>query len=318
MGCLGDRGRVASPQSPDPDWALARAEFVGLTMLSKPIELEFGGRRLTFSTLEELEFGLEGRTQVPAAEVSRLLQLSPTELRREATNVRDMERRFVDVLADALKEPGAIATHLLRIDPKEVTTDHQWREIITALANANADGDAPAQAGLVKYIQYLAVYREVVKGIYGQKIAGHPSTEADESSLESALKETLITEEVSESDTGSGAVRFERLPRGQTVSVRAPRDGAITILLSRHKFVLRVRGTSHLADDNGVHYPLGRGVQAIGRHPDNDVVVGGWYRDVSRKHIMVDVSDADNVELTDLSTHGTFVPGHLLVKHGEG
>lgn len=287
-------------------------------MLTKPIELDVGGRRLTFSTLGELEFGLEGRTHVPASEVARLLQLSPTELRREATNVRDMERRFVDVLADALKEPGAVAAHLRRVDPEELSTDHHWREIITALANRQADGDAPAHAALVKYIQYLAVYREVVKGIYAQKIAGHPHSEPEDAFSESGLKETFVTEGAAEADTDPGSARFERLPRGQSVSVRPPADGSMPILLSRHKFVLHFRRSLHLADDNGVHYPLGAGVNVIGRHPDNDVVVGGWYRDVSRKHLMVDASNADELMLTDLSTHGTFVPRYVLASSGEG
>ena len=61
-----------------------------------------------------------------------------------------------------------------------------------------------------------------------------------------------------------------------------------------------------------MNYPLKPGVNVIGRHPGNDVVVGGWYRDVSRKHLMVDIGDDNRIGLTDLSTHGTFLPGTVL------
>ena len=62
-------------------------------------------------------------------------------------------------------------------------------------------------------------------------------------------------------------------------------------------------------------YPLKSGVNVIGRHPGNDVVVGGWYRDVSRKHLMVDTGRRGSLSLTDLSTHGTFLSGKF---HGNG
>ena len=44
------------------------------------------------------------------------MQLTPNELRREATGIRDVERRFVDLLADALKDPGAVGSLLREVD----------------------------------------------------------------------------------------------------------------------------------------------------------------------------------------------------------
>jgi len=81
------------------------------------------------------------------------------------------------------------------------------------------------------------------------------------------------------------------------------------------KFELEGRSISFASLDDFA--PLKPGVHVIGRHPGNDVVVGGWYRDGSRKHLTVDIGDGSKLGLTDLSTHGTFVPGSLLGGDGE-
>jgi hypothetical protein len=281
-------------------------------MSSGPLNLELEGRALSFATLDDFAFSLSGRTRIAAESVGQLMQLAPSELRREATNIRDVERRFVDLLADALKDPGAVGALLRDVDDNLITEDNQWRAIIAAMADEGPGFEQYKHLALVKYMQYLAARRDVVKSIYAQRFGGQEPLAAQESGANGSGKSTLIIDEESDSDTDSSQIRFQRLPRGETVRVRTPRDGELSILLSRHRFQLYAADTPRLTDDNGVNYPLKSGVNVIGRHPDNDVVVGGWYRDVSRKHLMVDTSDSANLSLTDLSTHGTFLPGALL------
>lgn len=281
-------------------------------MVSKPLKFHLDGRGLTFATLDDFAFGLAGRIQVPAGTVTQLMQLDPGELRREATGIRDLERRFVDLLAEALKDPGALGRHLREIDTDIIAEDNRWREILAALVEQGEGYDEYQRVALVKYMQYLAARRDIVKGIYAQKFAGQDPLLAQESGNNGGMKETLILEEESDDHTEPVPVRFQRLPRGETVHLALPDTGELPIVLSRHKFILFARERLRLTDDNGVNYPLKSGINVIGRHPDNDVVVGGWYRDVSRKHLMVDIGDGGNLSLTDLSTHGTFVPGSLL------
>ncbi len=281
-------------------------------MSSRSLTLELDGRDISFATLDDFAFSLSGRTQIAANSVGRLMQLAPGELRREATSIRDVERRFVDLLADALKEPGAVGTLLKQVDGNLIAEDNQWRAIMAALVDAGPGFDEFKHLALVKYMQFLAARRDVIKSIYAQRFSGHEPLVAQEPSANGGVKSTLIIEEESESDTESSQLRFERLPRGETVRVRAPPNGELSIFLSRHRFQLFTVENPRLTDDNGVNYPFKSGVNVIGRHPDNDVVVGGWYRDVSRKHLMVDIGDGAALRLTDLSTHGTFLPGTLL------
>lgn len=286
-------------------------------MGSGPLNLELEGRRITFATLDDFAFALSGRTRIAADSVAELVQLTPNELRREATGIRDVERRFVDLLADALKEPGAVGTLLEDLDGDLITEDNQWRAIMAGLVTEGDGFEEFKHLALVKYMQYLAARRDVVKSIYAQRFGGQEPLVAHEPAANGGAKSTLILDEEAEPDTERSQVRFERLPRGETVAVKVPGSGEVSILLSRHKFQLHSVDNPRLTDDNGVNYPLKPGVNVIGRHPGNDVVVGGWYRDVSRKHLMVDIAEDGRLGLTDLSTHGTFLPGVLLGDNGE-
>ena len=281
-------------------------------MSSGPLKFEINGRALSFATLDDFAFSLSGRTQIPASSVIHLMQLTPNELRHEATSIRDVERCFVDLLADALKDPGAAGRLLREIDDSLLAEDNDWRAIMTALLDESPGFDEYKHLALVKYMQYLAARRDIVKSIYAQRFGGQEPLAAQEPAVDGGAKSTLNIDEDSESGRESSQIRFTRLPRGETVTVRTPSNGELSIILSRHKFQLFAVDTPRLTDDNGVNYPLKSGVNVIGRHPGNDVVIGGWYRDVSRKHLMVDTSDSDNLGLTDLSTHGTFLPGKLL------
>lgn len=286
-------------------------------MSSQPLKFELDGRALSFASLDDFAFSLSGRTQIAASSVANLMELAPSELRREATSIRDVERRFVDLLADALKDPGAVGGLLRDVDSKLIAEDNQWRAIMTAMVDEGPGFEEYQHLALVKYMQYLAARRDIVKSIYAQRFGGQESPPGREPASNGGAKSTLRIEEEPEEDTESSEVRFQRLPRGETVHVRTPGNGEIAIVLSRHVFQLFASGTPRLTDDNGVNYPLKPGVNIIGRHPDNDVVVGGWYRDVSRKHLMVDTHGSALLSLTDLSTHGTFLPGSLLGNSGE-
>jgi hypothetical protein len=281
-------------------------------MSSEPLKLELDGRALSFATLDDFAFGLSGRTRMAADSIGRLMQLTPSELRREATNIRDVERRFVDLLAEALKDPGAVAALLRQVDGSLITEENQWRSIIAAIAREGRGLEAYTHLAIVKYMQYLAARRDVVKSIYAQRFGGQEALGGQEPAVDGDARSTLKLEAEDESNMEPSRVRFRRLPRGETVQVCAPLNGELTILFSRHRFQLRTAERPCLTDDNGVSYPLKSGVNAIGRHPDNDVVIGGWYRDVSRKHLVIDTSDIPTLNLTDLSTHGTFLPAALL------
>ena len=84
----------------------------------RKLHLEVGERYLTFSSLAHFEFGLSSRTEVPASKVAALVKLTANELRREATKIREVEKRFVSILSRSLEDPENISRHLVELGHK--------------------------------------------------------------------------------------------------------------------------------------------------------------------------------------------------------
>ena len=103
-----------------------------------------------------------------------------------------------------------------------------------------------------------------------------------------------------------------RIPRGEEIPVQLDPDSKMPILLSRHPFTLRLGDAAALLEDGGGELRLSPGRNVLGRHPDSDVMLDAAYRDVSRTHLLVEVVSATEARLTDLSSHGTFIPAHFL------
>ena len=279
---------------------------------AKPLRLELGDRTITFGSVADFEFSLASRTDVPATKVAEFVQLSADGLQREATSIREVERRFVEVLACSLEEPGTIG-HLLRAtDPKLFSQDHEWRAIIRALVDQPRGFDEYKKIALVKYMQYLGSRQDVLGSMYANK-ADWRATSPDVEIPAEKFKETVIFDVSQRELRESTTSQFERLPRAETVAiVLAGAEDRLELILSRHRFALTCGSPARLADENGPDHELKRGRNVIGRLRESDVVVDAAYRDVSRKHLIIEVAGADRFLLTDLSAHGTFLPRSRL------
>ena len=99
-----------------------------------------------------------------------------------------------------------------------------------------------------------------------------------------------------------------RLPRGESIPVRAAAGESIEVVLSRHPFTLRLDDPPVLIDDSGKVQELRTGRNVLGRHPDSDVMVDAAYRDASRTHAIIEIDADGALRITDLSSHGTFIP----------
>jgi hypothetical protein len=170
----------------------------------------------------------------------------------------------------------------------------------------------------VKYMQYLASRQDVLKGIYTHKSVPGDAEQDGDHGHEPQFRETLIFD-VSELPVaprpeagGRTPTRLVRLPRGEGIRLRPPPGEPIELVLSRHPFTLRLGDTPALVDKEGAEQPLRPGRNVLGRHPDCDVMVDAACRDVSRTHAIVEIEADDSVRITDLSSHGTFVPARVV------
>ena len=141
-----------------------------LQFFKRRLRLEVGERRLTFDSIADFEFTLSSRTEVPASKIAALVKLTARDLRREATKIREAEKRFVNIFSRSLEEPGSISRHLHELGHKVFSLDHEWRLIIAALNQQTAEFSEYKKMALVKYLQYLGSRQDVLRSIYADKL----------------------------------------------------------------------------------------------------------------------------------------------------
>lgn len=276
----------------------------------KPLRLELAGRKLTFETLADFEFSLSARTEVPASKVSELVKLSASALHREAVRLRDMEKRFVALLAKSLEDPQSDANRVRELGSKVFSQDHEWRDIFAALLERNGHYADYLKMALVKYLQYLGSRQDVLKSLYADRL-DHGEAAAAEATIvaDPSFRETVIFDVPSENNARMDTSQFERLPKGETVAVRFGTSRDMEVILSKNRFkVIPGRSFSFNDENGGSTYPMQAGRNVIGRDTGNEVVIEPRYRDVSRTHLVIEPFGEDKALFTDLSAHGTYVP----------
>ncbi|MCP4231007.1 MAG: FHA domain-containing protein, partial [bacterium] len=106
---------------------------------------------------------------------------------------------------------------------------------------------------------------------------------------------------------------FTRLPKGEAVTINLIPGEELELMLSKHPFRFINHGQGRLQDEVGNDYQLAEGKNIVGRDAVCNIVVDAAYRDVSRMHLIIEPLSPQIFEVTDLSSHGTFLPTSLLI-----
>lgn len=275
-----------------------------------PVKLKVDGQELTFETLADFEFCLDARTQVPAQKLMSLAKEGAERLHDEALNIRKVERRFTDVLTRSLDGKSSLSTSMRELDRQLFSQDFRWRSIMAAVVQLPSTHDAFRQCAMVRYLTYLRSRQETLRAAYvdlrrrdDTPSLGEPVPNAE---VAAEMRATSIFDVEDIPSTQAGPDGYASLPRGETVKVRLP-SAPMPIFLSRHRFELIVGPELMLRDDDGEAHPLHAGRNVVGRDLDSDVVVDAGCRDISRRHLIIEASTPDWLQLTDLSSHGTRV-----------
>jgi len=296
------------------------------------LRLEFPDRFIDFHSMREFEFALRSRTEFPAARVRDLIALAPVELEDSATRIRLVERDFADILARAVHHPELIGEYFREIELKLFSNDHGWRETMEGLIRLSPAYDAYKRVALIKYMQYLRARQNIMRALFiettkGDDNVGIHATRKFEDATPSATSTTTIFDLASKESGndeghnygygdgyGDGA-SYTALAKGETVTLHLGEEREVELLLAGNRLRLYTGRESYLADDDNNTYPLHTGKNLVGRHSVCDVMLDPACRAVSRNHLIVQPVSAREVQLTDLSAHGTEVPTHLLRRH---
>ena len=273
-------------------------------ILSKPIEVAIGEQTLKFNSLADFEFSLAGRTSVPVEKFKNAIKLSLGELKKEYKKIKVIEKNLVSILSLSMSQPDGINRALRELDIKIFTQDHGWREIISALHNGGDELNDFRHIGIAKYLQYLSSIQEILQELYSEKkkeiLASTPSgaSNINHQNLKQKPK----------------SVEMERLSKGENIAVHVNAGEQIDLLLSNHKCMI-VGGETNIkfVDESGKFYDLKNGKNIVGRGSSSDIVMSEKLRDISRMHMVIEEADTNTLYLTDLSSHGTFIPAKYLM-----
>lgn len=288
-------------------------------LFAKPLELKIGEQTISFLSISDFEFCLSGRTSVPSSKITDMVKCTTKQLQTEAHTIKDIEKRFVSILSRAIEDTSSISRLLKELDTSIFSQDHGWRNIIGALNEGGDEFNPFRRVALVKYMQYLSSRQDIIKYLYSEK--KKPTAEKHDSNDEQVdgeqFKDTLIFENTifQTNSIGQKDGEFERMPKGESVIAVLKPNERIIVMLSKHKCEIEANGQIYFIDQSGRKHALDMGRNVIGRDAAGTVAIDPGLRDVSRTHLVIENLGNNSLQLTDLSSHGTYIPTALLEDH---
>jgi len=285
---------------------------------TKPVELKIGDQNYKFCSVADFEFSLSGRTAVPSRKITDMVQFSTDQLKKEAKTIKDIEKRFVAILSKSIEDPSSINRAIREMDPVIFSQDHSWREIISSLNIGHDELNPFRRIALVKYMQYLSARQEIIKYLYSEKrrILNEPIELPQESSQfkETVLLDNTIFEPSSENLLG--AENYERMPKGESVIIKIEPGTQIDVLLSRYPCkIVNSHDKMQFIDNNGRTSDLKNGRNVVGRDTVSTIMMDPVLRDISRIHLIIEKRDNKTIQITDMSSHGSYILKRYLDSH---
>ena len=282
---------------------------------SWPLRLDVGGVWFTFAAEQDLNNFLMSRIEVPAPAIEELASLEARAMQRELRHTRRSHQNAVDILVRAM-ETGTKLRHLWGIlDVSKVPDELDWPAVLFAIGNADNISDSALRSALTNYIHYLESRREILDSISreGRRIERKNGAGPV---VPDAMRPGSHTN--SHFNTRRN-VTYARLPRRRAVNVDLNTNSRVTVYMARNRFLLNLAGDeAMLVEDNGTRHPLKIGRNTVGRSAECDVRVSSSQSDVSRQHLLIELTDGHHLRLTDLSSRGTYLSPELLERMDTG
>ena len=248
------------------------------------------GGASSYEAMRDFDSRLAEHTHIPDSRAAIFQAWSNEELLAQAHTTGEILKRFASAVIESAERPNTINCFLRELDLKAVSRDHDWRRVFADLRAFGAGREAHKLIAVRKYLQYLRSRKDLLEYIRSKR-AGLEGTGEISDTLPLASDEHL----------------WHRLPMGENVIVRLAFRADLAIRLGRHVFQIRDGYPPGLIDPDGRVAYFRRGQQCAGRHPEIDLVLDRGYSDVSRAHLLINWSGGEHVQLTDLSSRGTYL-----------
>lgn len=276
------------------------SSMAGLFGGSARLTLVINGQRVCFNSPTEFGYSCAGRVGLPPERIATVQAMSIDQLRDEHQDLGLLQARLAQIVADAAQNSEVLRERLDSIPLHSFTADHDWRGLFTALRKPGV-ATPYLQVAVGHYLQYLANRQQVFRMEARQgRGPGRQPVDIDRLSMRH----------------GKGSPRrdYQRLPKGRSIVLGLAPGDSVEMILSRHKCQLRMDERLRFTHINEQSDEVDNKRVAIGRDKVNDVIIDPEWRDVSRLHLVVEDLGNGNVQLTDVSSHGTFLPVEFMQK----
>ena len=269
----------------------------------KRLTLVLAGTTSTFASVAEFEMALEARCGLPVSRVAALKALPSDQLLTVADAYEQSWIRTSEASIDGAYADEVIQTFFRETSASQISQDHHWRSIFSALRGPAADVNPYRKAAIEHYTAYLAACFEAARELYRERLSATLfDRPVEQRESDAALVDlTTLTAQLTQNES------FSSLSSGVSVDFHLTVGQILAIRLADHDFYLAKQTELVFVDSAGRSTALKDGSNVIGRDMHSDVVVSGEYRGVSRKHLVIKVGDGSAVNLTDLSATGTSV-----------
>jgi hypothetical protein len=281
----------------------------------KPLVLNINEQCIHFSSTMDFSFCMEGRTAVSSDKLSELFKLSNDQLDLQAKKIEEVKKILFSTITKLIEDTDGIITVMNELEPSFFSNDHDWRKIITSLNDCDEIFNPVRKFALTKYMQYLTTLDDTIGYIRKDRKASSGEKLQSSENENPEFGETWgVGHLLPELQINSGTLNdFKQLPKDKSVELRLAPGRHIDILLASYFCQLASRDNHIQYIDNERVVTLNMGRNIIGRSNNSTVQIKSTQKDVSRSHLVVQVCDANILQLTDLSTAGSFIPSTVPI-----
>ena len=105
---------------------------------------------------------------------------------------------------------------------------------------------------------------------------------------------------------------MERMLKGENVTIALKPGKEIDVLLSKHHCKIIGGNVNKFIDQAGRSYELKVGKNTVGRDSKSTIMIDPALRDISRTHLLIELDANNTIYMTDLSSHGTYIPAKYM------
>lgn len=282
-------------------------------LFSKPLKLHIGDNILQISTADDFAFIMGGRTSVSTEKLSELFKQTTGQLQEQAGKISNVKRSLNKIITNAAEESDSINRSLRELEPTIFSQDHNWREIIKALNDGDEELNALRIIAVTNYMKYLSSLEETIGHICHEKKSSEKSSSAGEENID--FNATWASEEISKEPeiSTSSEDRLKRLPKQKVVRIKLQNGGYTDLRLASYECKLVAKDNTVQFVDHTGKKTLNKGRHIIGRSSKSSIKIDHAQKYVSREHLQIIVRDDLLLELTDLSSVGTYISDDYLI-----